>query len=41
MPVINEYFYPNGELIKAGTIKKNQPLANLYKDIAKKKSALS
>jgi len=33
--VINEYFYPNGELIKAGTIKKNQPLANLYKDIAK------
>lgn len=35
MPVINEYFYPNGELIKAGTIKKNQPLANLYKDIAK------
>ncbi|MGE6460211.1 gamma-glutamyltransferase [Pseudoalteromonas tetraodonis] len=34
MPVINEYFFPNGEVIKVGSIKKNQPLANLYKDIA-------
>ena len=34
MPVINEYFYPNGKLIEAGTVKKNQPLADLYKAIA-------
>ncbi|KTF14518.1 gamma-glutamyltransferase [Pseudoalteromonas sp. 10-33] len=36
MPVINEYFYPNGKLIEAGTVKKNQPLADLYKAIAHK-----
>ena len=36
MPVINEYFYPNGKLIEAGTLKKNQPLADLYKEIASK-----
>jgi gamma-glutamyltranspeptidase/glutathione hydrolase len=35
MPIINEYFYPNGKLIEAGSVKKNQPLADLYKDIAK------
>ena len=36
MPVINEYFYPNGKLIEVGSVKKNQPLADLYKDIANK-----
>lgn len=35
MPIINEYFYPNGKLIEVGSVKKNQPLADLYKDIAK------
>ncbi|MBQ4832434.1 gamma-glutamyltransferase [Pseudoalteromonas sp. MMG010] len=35
MPVIHEYFYPDGKLIEAGTVKKNQPLADLYKSIAK------
>lgn len=34
MPVINDYFFPNGKLIAIGSIKKNQPLANLYKEIA-------
>tara|TARA_B100001059_G_scaffold228757_1_gene260343 strand:+ start:1350 stop:3128 length:1779 start_codon:yes stop_codon:yes gene_type:complete len=36
MPVIHEYFYPKGKLIEAGSIKKNQPLADLYKAIAHK-----
>lgn len=29
-----EYFYPNGEALKTGTLLKNQPLANLYFKLA-------
>ncbi len=35
LPSINRYFYPNGEPLKAGTVKKNPELANLLSDIAK------
>ncbi|WP_372761164.1 gamma-glutamyltransferase [Pseudoalteromonas sp.] len=36
LPVIHDYFYPNGKVLAVGSIKKNQPLADLYKDIASK-----
>lgn len=34
-PPTKAYFFPNDEPLKAGTLKKNLPLANLYRDIAK------
>lgn len=36
MPVIRDYFYPNGEPLAVGTIKKNPELAALYHAIANK-----
>ncbi|HEA15621.1 MAG TPA: gamma-glutamyltransferase [Pseudoalteromonas prydzensis] len=34
LPVIRDYFFPDGKPLAVGTIKKNQPLADLYKQIA-------
>lgn len=34
LPVIRDYFFPDGKPLAVGTIKKNQPLADLYKRIA-------
>ncbi|WP_425439324.1 gamma-glutamyltransferase [Pseudoalteromonas denitrificans] len=34
MPGTKEYFFPNGEVIKAGTNKKNPDLAHFYKQLA-------
>ncbi|WP_372822853.1 gamma-glutamyltransferase [Pseudoalteromonas shioyasakiensis] len=36
LDVIRDYFFVDGKPLAAGTVKKNQPLANLYKDIANK-----
>ncbi|GAA5134393.1 gamma-glutamyltransferase [Thalassotalea piscium] len=35
MPSIHNYFFPDGEVIKAGALLKNHALANVYKSIAK------
>lgn len=35
LPVINAYFYPNGEAIKAGDTLKNSKLASVYRSLAK------
>lgn len=34
LPVIRDYFFPDGEPLAIGTLKKNPPLARLYRDIA-------
>lgn len=34
LPVIRDYFFPDGKAIAIGSLKKNPPLANLYRDIA-------
>ncbi|MEH6396145.1 gamma-glutamyltransferase [Pseudoalteromonas sp.] len=34
LPVIRDYFFPDGKPLAVGTVKKNQPLADLYKQIA-------
>ncbi len=34
MSPAKDYFYPNGEALKQGTLKTNQPLANVFRDIA-------
>ncbi|MGS0496812.1 gamma-glutamyltransferase [Pseudoalteromonas mariniglutinosa] len=34
LPVIRDYFFPDGKPLAIGTIKQNQPLADLYKRIA-------
>ncbi|OUS68960.1 gamma-glutamyltransferase [Pseudoalteromonas sp. A601] len=36
LDVISDYFFQDGKPVAVGTVKKNQPLANLYKDIAAK-----
>jgi len=35
LPEINQYFFPNGESVKAGDILVNKKLANVYRSIAK------
>ena len=35
LPVIRDYFFPDGKPLAVGTVKKNPELAALYKDIAK------
>lgn len=35
MPVTKDYFFPNGQVIKAGSNKKNPQLAKFYKQLAK------
>lgn len=35
LPEINQYFFPNGEAIKAGDTLKNPKLANVYRSLAK------
>ena len=34
LPVIRDYFFPDGKPLAVGTVKKNQALADLYKQIA-------
>ncbi len=34
LPKVNQYFFPNGEPIKAGEVLKNPELANVYRSIA-------
>ena len=34
LPVIRDYFFPKGKPLAVGTVKKNPPLARLYRDIA-------
>lgn len=34
LPAINNYFFPNGEVIKAGTLLKNPALAKVFKSLA-------
>ncbi|MEW6984413.1 gamma-glutamyltransferase [Colwelliaceae bacterium 6471] len=35
LPEIHQYFYPNGQAVKAGDVLKNKKLANVYRSIAK------
>ncbi|NNG42986.1 gamma-glutamyltransferase [Pseudoalteromonas sp. NEC-BIFX-2020_002] len=36
LPAIRDYFFPDGKPLAAGVLKTNQPLADLYKEIASK-----
>ncbi|MBB1367767.1 gamma-glutamyltransferase [Pseudoalteromonas sp. SR44-5] len=36
LPVIRDYFFPDGKPLAVGTVKTNQPLAEVYKKIASK-----
>ncbi|GHF01865.1 gamma-glutamyltransferase [Thalassotalea profundi] len=39
LPTIRHYFFPEGNVVKAGTVLKNPALANVYKSLAEKGTA--